>query len=309
MSESQSRAWVWANRSMPAGMPTGDRRSAAPTKPVGLADEHDAHGVALRLVEAGLGELAQRSGGDRRVRPSPRSGPSSPPSFDGERHAVEHVHLRNERAGGLLEVGLARALAGPVGRHAGGGQELAEPAAARLEIGPEGTQADGDRARDCPPGPIVSLRRSRGEAAGRGRRSARAARTRESRDFLKTCKVMPSPLDASRRRPPGSTPSSEGGPVVRQQLQHARQLEHVADRLGVGHDPESAADLAHLAVIADQQARSRWSSGRRRPTCRRGLRVRPLRTTSSSRSERYDDQDESRLPMSTTSATSSERLI
>src|SRR5436305_15327249 len=35
----------------------------------------------------------------------------------------------------------------------------------------------------------------------------------------------------------------------------------------------------------------------------------PVRTTSSSRSARYGDQDESRLPMSTTSATSSVLLI
>ena len=41
---------------------------------------------------------------------------------------------------------LAGPVARPVGGDAGGGEELAEPAAACLEAGPESTQADGDPA-------------------------------------------------------------------------------------------------------------------------------------------------------------------
>ena len=81
VSESQSRAWVCANTSIPPGMPTGDRLRAVPTSPA-VSPTSTTPTVSLSAVrERGLGKLAQRSGRVVRAPPSTRSGPSSPLLF------------------------------------------------------------------------------------------------------------------------------------------------------------------------------------------------------------------------------------
>ena len=137
-------------------MPTGDRLRAVPTSPavspiktmptVSLLPWREAARASL------LSGAARSPGSPLRLEADHRR-----PFCHRESHAVEHVDFRNERAGRLLEIRLARPFAGPVGGHSGGREELAEAAAACLEAGPECSQADGDSARQRPPGPIVSL--------------------------------------------------------------------------------------------------------------------------------------------------------
>ena len=140
----------------PAGH--ADRRSpeGRADQPRGLADQDHAHRVAFPLRERGLGKLAQRSGGVAGL-PLRLEADHRRPFVHRESHAVEHVDFRNERAGRLLEIRLARPFAGTVGGDSGGREELAEAVAACLEAGPECSQADGDSPRRRPPGPIVGL--------------------------------------------------------------------------------------------------------------------------------------------------------
>ena len=287
-------------------MPTGDRRSAAPTSPsvspamtmptASLpAWSRQASAIWLKGTEA-LPGLALRLEADD-GRPSRR-----------ERQAVEHAHLGHERAGRLLEVRPAWPRARAVGRDAGDRQELAEPAAARVEAGPERAQAEGDRLGHRAPGRSRRLRRSRRAGQPRG-----VADQLEALGLAAGClrEDLQDHAFALDRLAFGRGRRLELGrrPVVVENLPDAGQLEHVADRFRIGDDPEPAADLSPSGGGSAPGVPIPFELRYETPAMSSRTSSAPPRITSSIRSEKYDDQDESRLPTSTSSAISSARRI
>ena len=158
MSESQSRAWVWANTSTPSGMPTGDRLRAVPTSPA-VSPIRTTPTVSLsRAFERGPGKLAQRSCAAISGLPLRLEADHRRPFLHGETPCRRARGLpERTRRVACSKSGWPDPVAGPVGGNAGGREELAEAAAACLEAGPECSQADGDSSRQRPPGPIVGL--------------------------------------------------------------------------------------------------------------------------------------------------------
>ena len=147
----------------------------------------------------------------------------------------------NERACGLFKVRMTGAVGRAVGGDSGGREELAKATSACREIRSECPETDGDLARRRPPLPIVrfivaAVRKPGGVADQLERLTARAPR------ILEHSQGHPATVDLHAVAALGC-PGIGGWAFLFEQVAHARELEHVADFVGIGHDPESPADL------------------------------------------------------------------
>ena len=153
----------------------------------------------------------------------------------------------------MLKIRPPRPCGRPVGRDTRDGQELSEPPAARFEARAQRAQAEGDSLGYRTPGlliaRVVSAPLSR---AGSPISSSRSAAPPLA--FGKTCKTMRSRSIVSHFSRRAAISSSGDRRIVVEELPDSGQPEHVADRFRIGDDPEPAANLLHLAVVADQEA-------------------------------------------------------